>query len=261
MSNERLLPLEGGRNFRDLGGYRTGEGRLVRPNTLFRSGTMHNLTDSDHAYLAKLGLRTVIDLRTTEERAAEPTAWPDDAVEHLYFDYEMENSMGELRQQFLKQQVQPDDVRKAMIGMYRSIAYDHADQYRELFGRLADDQLPLAFHCSAGKDRAGTAAALILSALGVPRETVVQDYALSDQLVDFTKEFAAKTRDARDTPYAFLAGVSLELIAPMMRSDPSYIEATFAQIELDHGSVLAFIHQELDVSDSGLGSIRDNLLE
>ncbi len=173
IENQRLLPLEGGRNFRDLGGYRTEEGRLIRPSIIFRSGTMHNLTDNDHAYLAKLGLQTVVDLRTTEERAAEPTTWPDDAVEHLHFDYEMENSMGDLREQFLKQRAQPDDVRKAMIGMYRSIAYDHADQYRELFGRLAGGHLPLAFHCSAGKDRAGTAAALILSALDVPREIVV----------------------------------------------------------------------------------------
>lgn len=258
---QRLLPLEGGRNFRDLGGYRTEDGRTVKWRKLFRSGTMHKLTEKDHDYLSQIGLRLICDLRTKEERAAEPTKWPAADTENLSFDHKLDDSMGGLRQHFSKERLKPEDTANVMMEMYASISYDHASQYRALFGRLANGQVPLAFHCSAGKDRAGTAAALILTALGIPRETVVQDYALSEKLVDFAKEFASRKDQRKDTPYAFIAGVSLDLIAPMMRSDPRYIETAFAQIDKDHGSVLAFIQTELGVNDAKLASIRDNLLE
>ncbi|MEL6487632.1 MAG: tyrosine-protein phosphatase, partial [Pseudomonadota bacterium] len=125
---------------------------------------------------------------------------------------------------------------------------------------------PLAFNCSAGKDRAGTAAALLLSALGVPRETVVYDYALSDDYVDYMAEFmgdearAKAAAEGDESPYAFLMKLPPEMVAPLMESNPIYIETTLDAMEAEHGSVLAYIQAEYDVTDEELASIRAALL-
>lgn len=120
----------------------------------------------------------------------------------------------------------------------------------------------MAFNCSAGKDRAGIGAALVLTALGVPRETILQDYALSETYVDYMKEFSeASTSEAADSPFAFLMQLPPEVLAPLLRSDPRYLETAFADLEAQHGSVINFIQQELDVTDSMLTDMRRTLLE
>jgi len=260
----RLLPLEGGRNFRDMGGYKTGDGRTVKWGKIFRSGTMAFLTDDDYGYLRGLGVKTVCDYRSSAEREVEPTNWRAGEIEYLAHDYSSAQSSNGLRQIFAKPDVTPADVKAAMAGFYHTIAYEHADKYKEMFAKLAAGDMPLAFNCSAGKDRAGTSAALLLTALGVPRETVVADYALSDKLVDymavFAKRDAAQKPQGQKNPYAFLSQLPRDLVAPLMASDPDYIRATFAHLEAEHGSVMNFIQNELGVTDEMLVKIRSQLL-
>ena len=121
----------------------------------------------------------------------------------------------------------------------------------------------MVFNCSAGKDRTGVGAALILSALGVPRETVVADYALSEQVVDYAREFELTGEEEvdPDSPYAFLRQLPPELVMPLMRSDPAYIEAVLDGLDAEYGSTLAFIQTELDVDDEELARIRARLLD
>ena len=140
---ERLLPLEGGRNFRDLDGYLTADGHQVWWGKIFRAGAMADLTAADQNYLAELGLRQVCDLRITIEREQEVA-------------------------------------------------------YRDMFRMLVEGDVPLAFNCTAGKDRAGVAAALILSALGVPRETVFADYELSNRYLTADRFLHAKQPESDD---------------------------------------------------------------
>ena len=80
---ERVLPLRGGRNFRDLGGYRSADGRHVRWRRVFRSGVMNRLTDADRDYLATLEIRASCDLREAHERSLEPSDWRDWGVEQM----------------------------------------------------------------------------------------------------------------------------------------------------------------------------------
>ena len=264
----RLLPLEGGRNFRDLGGYETSDGRRVKWGRVFRSGVMHELTDADYDYLKQLGIRTVCDYRTAEERTNEPTDWRAGAIDYQFFpdpassENPAENPMFAA---LMNPDSTPDDVQAGMAAQYSDIAYEQAPAYTAMFDELAKGNIPLAFNCSAGKDRAGTSAALILTALGVPREQVVHDYSLSDDYVDymaaFMNEEARKEAEEGNSPYAFLFELPDDKVAPLMASHPEYIEATFADLEAEHGSVMAFIQNELDVTDDELVSIRAQLLE
>lgn len=255
----RVLPLEGGRNFRDLGGYPTADGRHVRWGQVFRSGVMTHLTDSDYEYLSALGIRVVCDFRTADERDSEPTEWrarPD--ITYLTWD-DPPTGRGGLRELLQQPQLTPEDVQEMMLDNYRGGIAQHLAAYREMFDRLANGEVPLAFNCSGGKDRAGRAAALLLTALGVPREIVVADYVLTDRIYD-VQQALVPTETGAGTG-SILQRLPAELLAPLMRSDPKYMEAMFDYLDEQYGGVHAFIRKELDVDDFELARIRTALLE
>lgn len=257
----RLLPLEGGRNFRDLGGYETESGQTVAWGRVYRSGVMTELTASDYRYLAGLGIGVVCDFRSVSEREEEPTDWAAGDIDYVAWDYEMDPS--DFTSAFADGEMSAERSREAFIGFYRQTPYAFADRYADMFDRLAAGEIPLAFNCSAGKDRTGVAAALLLSALGVPRETIVADYALSDDYVDYMAELARDRAQADlepDDPMYMWSQLPPEVLAPFMASDPAYIQASFDQIEADHGDVRTFLREVVDVTDAELAAIRAALL-
>ena len=261
----RLLPLEGGRNFRDLGGYTTEGGQTVKWGRVFRSGVMDGLTEGDYDYLGNLGITTVCDFREADEREREPTDWAAGEIEYMTFSppAEEEEEDNPMFAAFSNPEATPEDVRTAMAAGYPGILEGEDEGYTAMFDQLAAGAIPLAFNCSAGKDRAGTAAALLLTALGVPREQVVADYALSDDYVDYMSEFLSPEAQekGKDGPYAFLYALPPEMVAPLMESNPIYIEATLDAMAGESGSALAYIQTEFDVTDEELASIRAALLE
>jgi protein-tyrosine phosphatase len=262
-SETRVLPLEGGRNFRDLGGYETEDGRHVRWGRLFRSGAMAQLTPSDYGYLSELRIRVICDFRSKAERADEPTRWlADPTPRFLAWDGAIQEDESPLIEALTADDASQKTVREAMAELYRHIPYVFADRYRELFRVLALGEAPLAFHCSAGKDRAGVAAALLLTALGVPRETVIEDYAMSDKVVDYMALIdAADPQRVSESSIAYLLQLPRELLAPILWSDPIYIGTMFDELERNHGSAMAFIHDQLGFGNAAIGSLRDQNLE
>ena len=253
---ERVLPLEGGRNFRDLGGYATADGKRVKWGKVFRSGSMAGLTPADYQYLGKLGIQSVCDLRTSHERSAEPNTWVEAAnIAYWTRDYDM--SGGDLAA-MQKKGATAEQMKQAMTAMYRELPMEQAPAYREIFEHLAAGKIPLAFNCSAGKDRAGTAAALILSALGVPDETVFADYAMSEKVLDYGKMM----RQSRDSQaLGPMAKLPPEVIQPLLASDPAYIKAAFAAIREQYGSVPNYLRDKLGITEAQLAKIRSDLLE
>ena len=256
---ERLLPLEGGHNFRDLGGYETADDSHVRWGTLFRSGTMAGLTDEDYAYLQTLGIEVICDLRTSEERQREPTDWqrmnPD--LEYLSWDYSMSDGGGSLFE-VLGENPSPARVQELFEGFYRDLPDRFAPRYAAMFEKLVHGEAPLAVNCSAGKDRTGGASALLLTALGVPRAQVVADYALSEKLVDFGSE--AREKAAENPSYALMLKWDPESLRVLTGSDPSLIRAMFAAIEANYGSVENYFEQKLDVDAADLAALRRQYL-
>jgi protein-tyrosine phosphatase len=179
----RVLALEGASNVRDLGGWPTSDGRRVRFGRVFRSAALTGLTERDAAVLAATGLRTVCDLRGTREAKAAPSALgglPGVRVRSL----PIEPSVGaSLRDLVATRDATGEDVLTVMKRAYLAYALEWSHRYRAIFELLQDEgALPLLLHCSAGKDRTGFGAALILTALGVPREAVREDYLASNRL-------------------------------------------------------------------------------
>lgn len=250
---ERLLPLEGGRNFRDLGGYAAADGRTVVWGKLFRSGSMVKLTPNDFDYLGRIGIRTVCDFRTDQERKDEPNKWAEAAkLDYWTRDYTM--SGGDLKRLF-SGDFTAEQAREAVIELYRTLPYEQAEAYRVMFRKMLDGGLPLAFNCSAGKDRTGLAAALILTALGVPRDTVFADYELTNRYL-----MNALTRD-KASASPLLANVPKDVVAALMVADPAYLNAAFDEIAKRNGSTEGYLRDVLSLSDADIARLRDMLLE
>jgi len=253
MPHPRLLPLQGGRNFRDLGGYRTKDGRHVKWGLLFRSGAMSGLTPADFSYLNKLGIRSVCDFRDTHERTVEPVNWPAGEAPTIFADdYDM-NSNGMMAKMNLRS-LTPDSARKMMSATYPQLLTTFNGQYRRMFRQLLAGKAPLAFNCSAGKDRTGVAAALLLTALGVPRETVIQDYLLTNRYLN-----AESLKGSKAT------GDWAKLPAPVMQAfmaaDRSYIEAALQVVDRNVGGDEGYFRNKLQLSRADLVQLRRMYLE
>jgi len=234
----RVLPLQGGNNFRDLGGYRTTDGRTTRWGLLYRSGAMNNLTPADFATLARLGIRTVCDLRDKNERAAQAVAWPAaSAPRVLADDYTLD--MRALAAVFGGAAPTGESARAAMASSYPAMLGQFNGQYRRMFAELLAGEAPLAFNCSAGKDRTGIAAALLLTALGVPREAVIEDYLLSNRYFD-----PAKMGNGTAGAAAYQR-LPPDVLKAIMGVDRSYIDAVFAAMDAHKGGVDAYLADAL----------------
>jgi len=224
---ERHVPLEGCFNFRDLGGYRTSDGRWTRPQLLYRADGPHALTAVDVNNLAHMGIATVIDLRTTSEVEQRGcySAVISDVVEYHLPMIDVLPDTDEL----------PGWVDPAIVaGRYREMLDEGEDVIAEVLAILSDPiAYPAVFHCSAGKDRTGIIAAVILGLLRVPDDTIIADYALSEApMTRLVEHYKRQYPDATE---------QLERLAPaMVASHPNAMTGFIDGIRRDYGGFAAY---------------------
>ena len=252
----RLVPLEGTLNFRDLGGYRTGDGRRVRWGLVFRSDGLEGLTESDLAVLRRLGIRVVHDFRFELERQRRPSRLPGDGsilVEALPVGAEPSQER-ELLDQVLAGEVTEIGV-DFMIGEYVRMLELGAASFGRLLASIADpERLPALFHCTAGKDRTGMAAALLLSLLGVDEETILDDYELSTT-------YRSNPRVEQLRPALEAAGVVVEDVRPFLSAPRPALAAALATVHERHGTVEGYLTEQAGVAPATLDALRHLLLD
>jgi protein-tyrosine phosphatase len=252
---ERRPAVEGAPNLRDLGGYEAKDGRCVKWGTIFRSSNLARLTDQGIALVKQLGIRLVCDFRTEAEVARAPNRFPDSTdtgylrlpIQHgdfeptAVFDRIRNGDYAWISEEFMLQ------------GYIESIERHHAVWLR-FFDLLVDSQCrPLLFHCTGGKDRTGAAAALILLALGVPEETVVRDYGLSDG-------YNTAVRQAINDHLGSL-GVDIAKVTPYFTAPESRIRALLDHINRTCGSAVDYLVKQVGISEKTIALLRDTLLE
>ncbi len=243
----RVIALEGCSNLRDLGGYRTADGRRVRMGRVFRSGSLANMTDADLARFGALGIRTVCDLRGVGESARAPSRLPGaDAPEVVPLPIEPRVGAS-LRDLLRREEATGEDTYALLQAAYAAYAGEHLHRYRALFVRLLDGPLPLLFHCSAGKDRTGFGAALLLTALGVPRETVMADYLATNRIWRREHALPPETPDAvRDT---------------LLAAHRPLLDGALDQAIKGYGSVDRLLEAGLGLDAARLQALRGAMLE
>lgn len=248
----RFIELQGGRNFRDIGGYRTADGRTVRWGRLYRSGSLGDLTRAGRQRLAALHVTSIVDLRTTEERARDPGNWLATSGQgHWARDYGFSRS--DMAAMFGKPEtLTVEGMRTMMTGAYRRLAHEQAPGYRVMFQRLVAGKGPVVVNCTAGKDRTGVGVALVLTAIGVPYETVREDFLLSNG--------APGMDGLHQSLSGPLARLPAHLVGPIVGVDGVYLDTAFAAIRESHGSVDAFLRDELGVGPREVAMLRKRLL-
>ncbi len=241
------LALENVINARDLGGLAGAGGRRVRSGRLFRSGNPALATPSDLAQLQALGLEVVIDFRSTGEKSDAESGFGHHfrwvATPVLDGSMSMDVLMPRLRDST------PADVHDFMLKVYQ----DFPTRYRDAFGgmmRTAQSGGPMMFHCTAGKDRTGFAALLLLCALGVAQDDILANYLASNTHNTRFNEAAL----ARAAPL----GVAPEVMRPLLEVRGDYLDASVSAIEASHGSVERYLDEALGVD---VARLRDHYLE
>lgn len=225
----RSVALSGASNFRDLGGYAGQDGRLVRWRRLFRSDHLAGLTAQDAQTLSGLGLARAVDLRGQHESAAQ--SYSLSAVRYLALPIEPTVVQRAKEMAQAGQQMTAPIARDLMQDTYRAFVSDNAQQFAALFAHLLEEDTPLVFHCTAGKDRTGFAAALILRALGVSEGVVMQDYLLTNGLYR--------------RPQAVLGSAPQEVLDVIWRVQADFLHAAFDAVERDHGGLERYLRQRL----------------
>lgn len=254
----RVLPFESVENFRELGGYRTEDGRFVRWGRFYRSARLSHLTQAETAQIASLGIRTLLDLRSGGEIQQHPDPeLPDADYRAISAILKMDGNEKDFDPAHLLTQTaeEMEQDEKDFMEIYRAMPFSNR-AYQWMFEQLLSEKAPILFHCTAGKDRTGVGAALILLALGVPRKLIEEDYMLTNQccrknidaLVDQYyreghPEFVKRYLTA-------IGGVGLY-----------NLEAALDEIELRYPTKEAFFEQEYGLDAARLEALRKLYLE
>ena len=229
---ERHLPMIGGYNFRDLGGIKTTDGRYVKWGKIFRSDDLNNLTNDDLTYLSSIPLVSIVDFRSSEEIERSPDKLPSSVKK----DYAYSITPGNLLAAINLSDLKNEQMDSAMMEMNVSLVSDTScvKNYRSFFTLLQNEkEVPLMFHCSAGKDRTGMGAALILFALGVDESTIYEDYLSSNNyLGDKYAHYIAQNPNLK----------------PLFEVKKEFIKAGIDKIKKEHGSVENYLTTILGVN-------------
>jgi len=238
----RHLGLEGTYNLRDLGGYHTLDGRTTRWRTFFRSDSLHRLPPAAQTTLLDYGVRTVIDLRRSDELHVAPNVFAG-APEVTYHQISL-----------LVDAPPPRGVRpRPLVETYRMILDERQDQLRQALMTLAaPGGLPALVHCTAGKDRTGLVVALVLGLLGVPTPTIVEDYVLTAQYLVGTYLEEVRQRAARN-------GIPWEWYQHQVDCHPEFMHTTLQYLEERYGNIATYA-RTIGLSDEQCARFREALL-
>lgn len=245
----RHIALPGTTNFRDLGGYAGHQCRSVRWRTLFRSDHLAGLTPEGLGTLKTLGVQRSADFRGHHERTVDAYAWDGLHTHTLTVEptvvqkaIAMLHAGGSLSE--------PETV-ALMQETYRCFVRDNASQFALLFRLLLEDDRPTVFHCTAGKDRTGWAAALILEALGVARADIEHDYLLTNQY--YQRPAAMATRAALAVPQAVLH--------VLWRVQLEFLHSAYEMVDREYGGMACYLREVMQLDDATQAELRARYLQ
>ena len=253
MEEYRLLPMDGAHNTRELGGYKTVDGKSVKWGMLFRSDKLSSISKTDEEYLKYLGISKIIDFRSEGEKTEDPDIIPA-GIDYVEMPINVDGAMRPKIEAVLKGETDKE-VKSFLIDANREFVNDYTNVYENFLRSLIDDGKPTLFHCTAGKDRAGFAAAITLIALGVSREDVIADYMKTNA---FTKERIEEMLS--QIKLMSLYQTDVEILRPLLGVEQIYIETAFEAAENKYGSLENFIKKGLNISDIDIKNLRNQFL-
>lgn len=251
----RHVALEGSPNFRDFGGYPTQDGRQVAWGKLYRSGSLNRLSDADLDLLAKLNIATICDFRHDEECAREPSRWPSlPDARRVRLSLEKGDHAAALKQLLSEPQtLQAERIASFMVDVNRDFALRQTAVYGDLMRQVLESSGPVLIHCTAGKDRTGFGAAVILSALGVDEADIMRDYLLTGHFLNIEQEIDRMLLRYR-------LNVPRDIGLAIFGVVPEYLRGALDAVATEYGDFASYLRDGLGLDDSALRELRDRLL-
>jgi protein-tyrosine phosphatase len=255
----RHLALAGAYNFRDLGGISTADGKTVRWGKVFRSDTLTRLTPADYDRLNAMGIKVVCDLRTRDERRKDPTEWqkgsPLFVLAPVSEDTNGNAVDGATMAKMLSGGMTLEEGMSTFEAFYVGMIFDSAAKFGSVLRAIEYSDGAAIFHCTGGRDRTGITAALLLHILGVPQETITQDFLLS------TRYLSEQPAGITSASMPRLNPENAKLFAQVIELRPRYVEALFKAIDQRYGSFDRYRREALHLSDADVAALKVILLE
>ncbi|MCD7938373.1 MAG: tyrosine-protein phosphatase [Tannerellaceae bacterium] len=245
----RYVPMDEVDNLRDLGGYPSSGEYMTRWGKVYRSGDLYGMTVLDSIRMSNLGIRTIIDLRTEEEVFQAPVSYTGANVIHIPVS---NGNYQDIHNKLINKRARKGDGMLFMQDLYLQYITENNTQFAKALEVFLDkDNYPILFNCTYGKDRAGFLAAMLLSALDVPEETIYRDYTLSNQYINIRRidEFA-RTLDT----------YGQETITVMLAANEGLLDLAFRKIKKEYGSVDKYLSSELNLNEKKRAQLKDIML-
>lgn len=248
----RVIPLEGASNFRDMGGYLTEDGRTVKYGQLFRSDEMGSLTEQDKQLLQTLNIKTILDYRSSHEADRSPTPTAEGIVyRRIEANPVAAGSSGSVEDYLKSGQLN----RNTMIEMYAKLPFANP-AYQFLMETIqSSEQMGILHHCAGGKDRTGVGAALILKLLGVSDADIMEDYLLTNETL------GPKTSVLVQSMADKLDAVTLQNLKDVFEASEHYLSAALEAVLAEYGDWDVYFEREFDITTEKRNQIRDMYLE
>lgn len=229
-------------NFRDLGGIKTADGRSIKSGLLFRSGDFFSLATEDIRKLEKMGLSVIIDLRAMREILQRPDKEIATVNQTIHID--IHDAARDKAEKFLESN-DAKGLETLLIGDYERMVDVHQADFRRFLQVLATTvNLPLVYHCAAGKDRTGMATVFLLVALGVEMDIIWDDYmATNHYAASYTEKIISKVTKS---------GMNGEILRPLLEVRKEYLAAALTRIDEKYDGLNNFVEKVLEADVVGL---------
>lgn len=245
---EKAIKIKKVHNFRAVGNIKNSEGRSLKEGTFYRSAHLHKLKNKSFDQLEKLGIKEIIDLRNSKEILDKPDKLPNGITYKKYSAFEDEgDQLSQARKLVLKGKVNASDADKRMIDFYREYVTENPATIKTIINEILESKEPVLYHCTAGKDRTGIITALILTILKFDKETIYNEYLLSN---NFRKGLVEKRMSLANNLHFLSPKMDLQVLEKLSWVEKRYLDAAFDEINKKYGSTDAYIQQVLGISEA-----------
>ena len=235
-------------NFRTVGNIRNTEGKTLKEGKLYRSGHLHTLKNNSFKELERLGIKEIIDLRNKKEIADKPDHFPENMVYKNYSAFEDQgDQLSQAKKLVLKGKVNGSDANKRMLDFYKDYVTENPEIIKKIITEILESDQPILYHCTAGKDRTGIITALILTILKFDKETIYNDYLLSN---NFRKKLVQKRLNLADRLHFIYPNMDIKVLEKLSWIESDYLDAAFDEINKKYGSMDIYIQQVLGISEN-----------
>jgi protein-tyrosine phosphatase len=245
---ERDIKIKKVHNFRSLGNIKNINGRTLKEGKFYRSGHLHELKKSSFDEFENLGIKEIIDLRNSKEIAQKPDNLPNGILYKNYSAFEDEgDQLDQAKKLVLKGKVHGADADKRMLDFYKDYVTENPEVIKRIITEILESDQPILYHCTAGKDRTGITTALILTILKFNKETIYNEYLLSN---NYRKKLVDKRLNLANNLHFLYPKMDINVLEKLSWVETDYLDAAFNEINKKYGSIDIYIQEVLGISEN-----------